>query len=114
MDMSAGISAYEQALELRPNYVRTLTNVGLGFNNIRRFDEAVPYFLNALQFNPKATHIWDYVRRSFMNMNRFDLLERCNLRDPNAFRQDFKLMDPKNLPQPSMEKLYNNPLLNGA
>lgn len=114
LEIPEAIDAYAQALELRPNYVRTLSNIGLGFNNVRRFNEAVPFFLNALQLNPKAVHLWDNVKRSFMNTNRFDLLEKCNRRDPNLFRDEFVLMDPKNLPKPSLEKLYENPLLNNA
>jgi hypothetical protein len=74
--------------------VRTLANVGLGFNNVSRYSEAVPYFLNALLINPKADHIWEYLRRSLVNMNRFDLLEKCSKRDPNLFRTDYTLCDP--------------------
>lgn len=84
---------------MRPNYVRTLANIGLGYNNIASFKEAAPYFLNALLLNPEAHHIWDYVRRSFFNMNRFDLVEKINLRDPNAFRDEFQLIDLNNLPK---------------
>lgn len=88
------IDAYLQALELRPNYVRTLANVGLGYNNVSRYSEAVPFFLNALLINPKADHIWEYLRRSLVNMNRFDLLEKCGKRDPNLFRTEYTLCDP--------------------
>lgn len=55
-------AAYKQALELRPNYVRTLVNIGLAHNNKLEFLEAAEQFLNALILNPKAEHIWGYVR----------------------------------------------------
>jgi hypothetical protein len=32
-------------------------------------------------------------------MNRMDLAEKANLRDPNAFRDEFNLIDKNNLPR---------------
>ena len=55
-------AAYKQALELRPNYVRTLVNIGLAHNNKTEYLEAAECFINALLLNPKAEHIWSYVR----------------------------------------------------
>ena len=54
--------AYRQALDLRPNYVRTLVNIGLANNNQVEYMKGAECFLNALILNPKATHIWNYVR----------------------------------------------------
>ena len=60
------MSAYKQAIDLRPNYVRTLVNIGLANDNQAQFEEAITSFLNALLLNPKAEHIWSYVRRSMV------------------------------------------------
>lgn len=46
------IAAYEQALELRPNYVRTIVNIGLAQNNLTDFKSAANCYLNALILNP--------------------------------------------------------------
>ena len=89
LETDRAIKAYQQAIDLRPNYVRTLANVGLGLHNIAQYQQAVPYFLNALILNPRASHIWDYVRRSLFYLNRYDLIEKLNLRDPNMFRDEF-------------------------
>ena len=80
------MEVYQQALELRPNYVRTIANIGLGYNSIGRYEEAMPYFLNALVLNPSAKGIWKYFRRSCNLGNRDDLLEKSFTEDANNFR----------------------------
>ena len=52
MNVERAIEIYQTALDLRPNYVRTLANIGLAHRNKFRFEESVPYFLNALVLNP--------------------------------------------------------------
>ena len=37
-----------------------------------------------------------------------DLLEKIESKDPKMFASDFNLIDPNNLPKPSMDNLYNN------
>ena len=41
-------------------------------------------------------------------MNRTDLLEKINNKDPNAFRGEFNLIDPVKLPRQNLDKLYEN------
>lgn len=93
---------------MRPNYVRTLVNIGLAHDNKGEFDNAITSFLNALLLNPKADHIWSYVRRSMVQSGKFDLIEKLQMRDPYAFKDMYNLLDPKNLPAQNMENLYNN------
>jgi hypothetical protein len=45
-------------------------------------------------------------------MNRLDLVEKANMKDPNLFRDEFMLMDPANIPKPNMDKLYENDIWN--
>ena len=92
------MAAYKQAIDLRPNYVRTLVNIGLAHDNKGEFDNAITSFLNALLLNPKADHIWSYVRRSMVQSGKFDLIEKLQMRDPYAFKDMYNLLDPKNLP----------------
>ena len=112
LDTAKAISAYEQAMEIRPNYVRTFVNMGIAQNNAKEFNNAATCFLNALILNPKASHIWNYLRTSFVQLNNIELLEKMQDRNPDAFRDHFQLIDPKTLPKPSLQKLYDNPLLN--
>lgn len=102
------MAAYKQAIDLRPNYVRTLVNIGLAYDNKSQFDDAITSFLNALLLNPKADHIWAYARRSMVQSGKFDLIEKLQLRDPYAFKDIYNLIDPKDLPAQNMENLYNN------
>ena len=108
MKTEDAMTAYKQAIDLRPNYVRTLVNIGLAHDNAGRFEDAITSFLNALLLNPKAQHIWGYVRRSMVQSGKFDLVEKLESRDPYAFSDNFNLLDPKNLPAQNMENLYNN------
>ena len=109
MRTNEAISAYEKALELRPNYVRTLVNIGLARNNKGWFSLAAESFLNALILNPKTTHIWPYVRQAFLQADRFDLLERLEAKDPNQFRDIFpNLINPNSMPRPSMDTLFTH------
>jgi hypothetical protein len=43
-------------------------------------------------------------------MNRFDLVEKLELKDLSLFKNEFNLINPNNLPKPSLERLYSNPL----
>ena len=52
------LGAYQQALELRPVYVRSYVNIGLAYENSDNFMLAAENYLNGLILNPKAIHIW--------------------------------------------------------
>lgn len=97
MNIPQAIQAYEQALDLRPNYVRTIVNLGLAKNRLNDHKAAANCFLNALMLNPNVSQAWTYLRQSFMKMSRFDLLEKLEARDPQIFKDEFILIDPKNL-----------------
>ena len=50
-------------------------------------------YLCALSLNPEARHIWSYLRICFTCMERFDLVNKVDAGDPNAFRGDFPGFD---------------------
>jgi peroxin-5 len=94
MDIKRAIEAYEQALDLRPNYVRTIVNLGLAHNRLMDHKSAANCFLNALILNPNVSHVWTYLRTALTKMDRFDLLEKVEMRDPFMFKDEFLLIDP--------------------
>lgn len=51
-NIPAALKIYHQALDLRPNYVRTMANIGLAYRSQGLYSESLPYFLNALLLNP--------------------------------------------------------------
>ena len=51
-NIPAALKIYHQALDLRPNYVRTMANIGLAYRSQGLYRESLPYFLNALLLNP--------------------------------------------------------------
>eukprot|EP00347_Sterkiella_histriomuscorum_P009094 403342540 len=111
-DIDQAIQVYQTALDLRPNYVRTLANIGLAMRNRFKFEESVPYFLNALVLNPQAEQVWRYLRSSFLQMNRPDLVEKANFKDANLYRDQYTLIQPGTLPKPNLERVYNHEIWN--
>jgi Flp pilus assembly protein TadD len=93
LDLQQACQAYEQALDLRPNYVRTIINYGLAKNRLCDYKQAASSFLSALALNPNISHVWTYLRQSFMKMERMDLIEKLELRDPFVFKDEFKIID---------------------
>lgn len=93
------MAAYQQALDLRPNYVRTIVNLGLAFNNNADFKAASNCFINAMILNPQAEHLRAYLHAAFIQMKRFDLVEKMKMGDMMAFKDEFDLIDPNNMRQ---------------
>ena len=112
MDIKKAIEAYEQALDLRPNYVRSIVNLGLAHNRLHDLKSAANCFLNALILNPNISHVWTYLRTAFVKMNRFDLLEKLEARDPLMFKDEFLLVDPSKMEKPTLDRLYSHDILN--
>lgn len=83
------IGAYKRALELKPNYVRALANLGISFANQGLHREAAQAYLATLQRNPKAEHIWGYLRIALTSLERNDLLSLTDKRNVDAFKAYF-------------------------
>ena len=69
-DNLTSIQAYQKALELRPAYVRAWANLGIAHANIDDMVSAARYYLCALSYNPKASHIWNYLFTSFTCLSK--------------------------------------------
>ena len=55
------IRAYKLAIDLRPNYVRTIVNLGLSHNNDTNFTAGANCFINALILQPDLDHVRTYL-----------------------------------------------------
>ena len=112
MKSEESIKAYEQALDLRPNYVRTIVNLGLSYGNQGNNEQASKHFINALVLNPSLDHVKTFLQGSFIKMKRFDLVEKLKGGDYNVFRDDFPdIIDAKNMPSPSIDRLYEHDIM---
>ena len=89
MDCAAAVPCYVHALELKPQYVRALSNLGISYGNMQAHEAAAQCYLKALSLNPSAGHIWNYLTMTFASMDRPDLVERAGRGDHEAFRSDF-------------------------
>ncbi|KAL5528553.1 hypothetical protein ACEPAF_7689 [Sanghuangporus sanghuang] len=94
---------YYRALELNPAYIRARFNLGISCMNMRRYEEAAQYVLDALimQDSDGSVHaqgdkrgitsstLWDSLRTSSIHLQRLDLAELCDRRDLEGFRREF-------------------------
>lgn len=76
---------YHRALDIRPNYVRVWVNLGIAHGFKGDYEEAARFYLNSLSFRPDAKHVWSYLHTTFMNMQRYDLINEISKQDPRVF-----------------------------
>ncbi|KAJ1628177.1 hypothetical protein T492DRAFT_1019790 [Pavlovales sp. CCMP2436] len=80
------LDPYVRALELRPDYVRALTNLGISYGNLGQTMEGAACYLRALELNPRGAHIWSYLIMLLHKGGHPQLAERAAARDVEAFR----------------------------
>jgi hypothetical protein len=85
-------------------------NIGLAQNNSADFLNSANSLLNGLILNPRLEHVRVYLKQCFLQMNRFDLVDKLDMNNLSLFAPEFKLVDPNNLPKPNLESLYSNPV----
>ncbi|KAL6047931.1 PhzF family phenazine biosynthesis protein [Balamuthia mandrillaris] len=83
--------AYQEALRLRPGYVRCLANVGIAHQLMNSPRTAVAWWTTALLRNPNARHIWDYLRMQFLedNTETAQLKEAVTRQDVSWLKKHF-------------------------
>ena len=99
---------YHKALEIKPDFVRTWSNLGLAYEHIKDHESAARFYLCALSLNPKASHIYNCLTSIFIGMERYDLLEKLQSKDPSVFSNEFSIITRSQLPKSSdWEKEFN-------
>ena len=83
------IFAYRKALTIKPNYVRSWTNMGIAYSNQNAFKLSCKYYWKAISLSRNSEHIWEYLCYSFLSMGRKDLLELSKSRDVELYREHF-------------------------
>ena len=78
-----------RAIELKPQYVRSLSNLGISYGNLSDYQAAAQCYLKALSLNPEAKHIWSYLGMTLTSMGRPDLVDKMVAQSVEAFRGDF-------------------------
>ena len=95
------IEAYHKALELHPNYPRVWVNLGVTYQDMGDYKKSAQCFLSALSLNPKAVHLWRYLKTMFNAENKPDLASLAEKKDINLFRDKFYIVSRENLPTPA-------------
>lgn len=112
------LSAYREALRLRPTYTRAVYNVAVACMNIGANKEAAEHLLDALASQSDGTgttseQLWTTLKRAFINMDRSDLADLAGTHPPvDVFRKEgFDFSAPKGgIPPPTNPSAYENAL----
>ncbi|KAH3765633.1 peroxisome biogenesis protein 5 [Pelomyxa schiedti] len=88
------VDAYNAALQLRPSYVRALSNLGISHIALKNYDAAAVQFLRALASTggdgaAGAEHVWEYLELAFKLLQRDDLVKIASLRNVDFFHDHF-------------------------
>jgi len=75
-------------------------NLGIAHGFQGNYEEAARFYLNSLSFRPDAKHVWSYLHTTFMNLQRYDLINEIAKQDPRIF--GFDVIDLNQLPEPSI------------
>lgn len=94
---------YYRALELNPGYIRARFNLGISCINLRRYEEAAQYILDALALQDSdgvkdtsggrgvtSAALWESLKTTCLQMQRTDLASLCDARDLEQFRVRFQ------------------------
>ncbi len=102
------MNAYFNALEINPSYVRARYNLAISFINMKEHREAAENLLAALALQTGETNtitndsfhdvaegimssnIWATLKNCCKSLDRPDLESKCDIRDLNAFKQEFE------------------------
>ena len=85
------VLAYRKALTIKPNYVRSWTNMGIAYTNQGLFKLSCKYFLKAISLkSSNSEHIWEYLRYCFLHMEDKKLMLLSEKQDVELFRPYFK------------------------
>jgi len=80
--------SYIRALDRKPEYTRSRSNLGLAYMSLREYHLAAECFLGALSIN-NTDHLWRSLNTSFTLMRRPDLVDKARNRDIEFFRDEF-------------------------
>lgn len=76
----------QAALELKPNYMRAWTNMGISYANTGDYVTSARYYVRALAMNPGASHVWGYLRTSLACAGRSELMQAVDAEDLSALQ----------------------------
>lgn len=78
--------------------MRAWVNIGQSYWNQGDYHSAARFYLCALSLNEGADHIVNLVETAFKAMEREDLLEKLEARDPALFADEFHVVMREELP----------------
>lgn len=85
------MAAYRKALDLKPNYMRAWTNMGISYANLGDYMSSAAYYVRALSLNPGASHVWGYLRTSLACAGQIELLGAVDKHDMQGLQKALPL-----------------------
>ena len=67
-DPKAAEDHYRKALQLKPNHIKALVNLGVVLSGQKKFEEAASYFKRAIQIDPRSVQAHVNLGFALMNM----------------------------------------------
>ena len=100
-DFEGARVAYHKALDTKPNYVRSWTNLAINYHSMDKPEVSVSFLLNALALNPDARHLWSYLESVFISQKAFDRLQMVGPLDISRFADMHNVKTVRDLPKPN-------------
>lgn len=92
--------AYHKALDAKPNFTRTWTNLAINYHSQKDLDRSLSFLLNALSLNPSAKHLWSYLESVFIHKREFGKLRLVGTHDISRFADLHNVRKFADLPPP--------------
>jgi tetratricopeptide (TPR) repeat protein len=71
-ELEKAVDEYKQALELEPENVDVLTNLGVVYYNLGRLDEAIAEYLKATEIAPEDADVHSNLAAAYVQTNQLD------------------------------------------
>ena len=66
------LTAYQQVVQLNPNFSDAWLNAGVALANLKRYEEAIDVFNKAVQINPNDSLVWSNKGFALLNLKRYE------------------------------------------
>ena len=100
-DQEAARLEYQRAINIKPNYVRCLSNQAKCLQNLDLPELSLPKALDAISLNPEAGHLWSELEAIIFHQKNYKYLELIAKRDLKSFENFHSVKSYQDLPMPS-------------
>ncbi len=111
VDYEKALDYFEKALDLCPNDISLLNNIGFTYGEMKKYDKAIETYEKSLKIKPSHANTWNGLALSYKKLGKYeDAIRACKKAielDPNDkdFQNNFAIiMEEYHLKDPSKRK----------